>query len=386
MQKRKKTCKCVLMLLVVISMMFSFMPYEAKADANDVPGIVNGTVYYIKNIYNGKYLDVKNGTDANGTDVWTYTYNATLAQRWRAVRNSNGTYTFYSMKSSNNRVLDITNGNVDIWNYDSTAPYQKFTLERDTTLAYGGTYKFKSGSQYMVWDLANDTVKMQSSGNGLNALWSFEPVTKGQADIYTFYYPETTILGIVIDYYDSRGAASTFTSACTNMGYQSFHLNNWSAANSYNYLKTDAIWVFRGHGVESTSNVPLATVKFFKGDGESNGRLTASYYIFNDGPDRAILSLSDNALATEQCVLFIGCSTGVSYNGYNLVSSAFSKGAHFALGTTQTIATTDNDKWTKKFFEKAETGATIRNCIDHANYYQNIGLLYYEGDVYAKLK
>jgi len=57
MQKRKKTCKCVLMLLVVISMMFSFMPYEAKADANDVPGIVNGTVYYIENIYNGN--DVK---------------------------------------------------------------------------------------------------------------------------------------------------------------------------------------------------------------------------------------------------------------------------------------------------------------------------------------
>ena len=95
MAKRKKASKYVLAFLLVLSMMFSFIPHVAKADTNDVPGIVNGTVYYIKNIYNGKYLDVKNGTDANGTDVWTYTYNATLAQRWRAVRNSNGTYTFF---------------------------------------------------------------------------------------------------------------------------------------------------------------------------------------------------------------------------------------------------------------------------------------------------
>lgn len=70
----------------------------------------------------------------------------------------------------------------------------------------------------------------------------------------------------------------------------------------------------------------------------------------------------------------------------NLVTNTFNKGAHFALGTTKTINTNDNDKWTKKFFEKAETGATIRQCLDHANYYQDIGLLYYEGDVYAKLK
>lgn len=384
MAKRKKVSKYVLAFLLVLSMMFSFIPHVAKADTNDVPGIVNGTVYYIKNIYNGKYLDVKNGTDANGTDVWTYTYNATLAQRWRAVRNADGTYTFYSMKSSYNRVLDITNGNVDIWGYESTAPYQKFTLERDTTYDYGGTYKIKNGSQYMVWDSVNETVKMQTSGGGLNALWSFEPVTKGQAEIYTFYYPKTIVMGIVVEYFDSRGAASTFISTCSNMGYQASHWTNATALSSYNSFSSDGIWVFRGHGLE-INDVPMATICYKNGSGGNNGYITADT---NTGVNNsyAISSLVSNALAKAQCVLYVGCSTGVSYNDYNLVSGTFSKGAHFALGTTQTVYTPDSDLWTTKFFEKAETGATIRACIDNANYYQSLGLLYYEGDVYAKLK
>ena len=291
-----------------------------------------------------------------------------------------------SMKSSYNRVLDITNGNVDIWGYESTAPYQKFSLERDTTYAYGGTYKIKNGSQYMVWDSVNETVKMQTSGGGLNALWSFEPVTKGQAEIYTFYYPQTIVMGVVVEYYDSRGAASTFTSTCSNMGYQASHWTNATALSSYNSFSSDAIWVFRGHGLEDNNGVPLAAICYINGNGEDNGRIKADANILISGSSYAISSLASNALAKAQCVLYVGCSTGVSYNGFNLVSGTFSKGAHFALGTTQTVYTPNSDLWTTKFFEKAETGATIRACIDTANYYQSLGLLYYEGDVYAKLK
>lgn len=135
-----------------------------------------------------------------------------------------------------------------------------------------------------------------------------------------------------------------------------------------------------------SNGTPLATICFFKDDGSYNGYLTASTAIFNGTQDAAISTFSKNELAQTQCVLYIGCSTGVSYNGYNLVSATFNKGAHFALGTTQTTYTNETDKWTKKFFEKADEGATIRQCLDHANYYQSIGLLYYEGDVYTKLK
>jgi hypothetical protein len=372
---------CLLMMFSLLSM----FTLPVNAASNDVIGINSGTTYYIKNLFDGKYLDVYYGTDANATDVWTYTFNATAAQKWRAVRNSDGTYTFFAIVSSYNRVLDVTNSNVDIWAYNSSWECQKFTLVRNTSMAFGGTYQIKNGTNYVVLDAANNTVKVSSTGSGMNALWSFEPVDKGDADIYTTYYQDGTFLGIFPTYFDTRGAASTFIEKCNSMGYTSYHFTNTSAGTAHNYMRNDAIWVFRGHGLES-NGTPLATICFFKDDGSYNGYLTASTAIFNGTQDAAISTFSKNELAQTQCVLYIGCSTGVSYNGYNLVSATFNKGAHFALGTTQTTYTNETDKWTKKFFEKADEGATIRQCLDHANYYQSIGLLYYEGDVYTKLK
>ncbi len=384
----KPKIKALSMLLCIV-MLFSLSPMfavPASAASNDVAGINSGTTYYIKNLFDGKYLDVYDGGDSNGTNVWTYTFNATAAQKWRVVRNSDGTYTFYAVVSSNNRVLDVTGTNVDIWAYNSSWNCQKFTLVRDTTLAYGGTYKIKNGSDYVVLDVANDTIKVSSSGGGLNALWSFEPVSKGDADIYTSYYQNGDVLSIIPTYFDTRGAASTFIEKCDNMGYNTFHFTNKPAQTAYNYMKNDFIWVFRGHGISFTGEIPAATIGFYTDDGAYNGYITASTAIFNAAQDAAISALSSNALAKAQCVLYIGCSTGVDYRGINLVSNTFNKGAHFALGTTETTYTNETDKWTKKFFEKADTGATIRQCLDHANYCQDIGLLYYEGDVYAKLK
>lgn len=386
MFKLKTKALSMLLCIVMLLSISSVFSVSVSAASNDVVGINSGTTYYIKNLFDGKYLDVYNGGDSNATNVWTYTFNATAAQKWRVVRNSDGTYTFYAVVSSNNRVLDVTGTNVDIWAYNSSWSCQKFTLVRDTSFAYGGTYKIKNGSDYVVLDAANETVKVSSSGGGLNALWSFEPVAKGDADIYTSYYQDGDILWLIPTYFDTRGAASTFIDMCDNMGYNTFHFTNKPATTAYNYMKNDSIWVFRGHGISFPGDIPAATIGFFTDEGTNNGYITASSAIFNGTQDAAINELPSNALAKAQCVLYIGCSTGVDYRGMNLVTNTFNKGAHFALGTTETTFTNETDKWTKKFFEKAETGATIRQCLDHANYYQDIGLLYYEGDVYAKLK
>lgn len=377
-----------LSILLCVAIMFSIsslFSVSVSATSNDVVGINSGTTYYIKNLFNGKYLDVYNGGDNNATNVWTYTFNATAAQKWRAVRNSDGTYTFYAVVSSNNRVLDVTGSNVDIWAYNSVWSCQKFTLVRDNSLRYGGTYNIKNGSYFVVYDVENDTVKISSNGGGLNALWSLEPVAKGDADIYTSYYKDGDVLWVIPTYFDTRGAASTFVEKCDNMGYNAFHFTNKSATTAYNYMKNDSIWVFRGHGI-SINGVPAATIGFYTDEGDYNGCITASTSIINGTQNPAISALPNNALAKAQCVLYIGCSTGVDFMGLNLVTNTFNKGAHFALGTTEPTYTGETDNWTKKFFEKADTGATIRQCLDHANYYQDIGLIYYEGDVYAKLK
>ena len=57
----------------------------------------------------GKVLDVNGGVSANGTNVQQYDSNGTYAQKWIAVKNSDGSYTFQSALAEN-AVLDVNGG------------------------------------------------------------------------------------------------------------------------------------------------------------------------------------------------------------------------------------------------------------------------------------
>lgn len=235
------------MCLILIVSLCSVSDFSANAASNDVKGINSGTTYYIKNLFDGKYLDVYNGVDANANDVWTYTYNQASAQKWTVVRNSDGTYTFYAKSSANGRVLDVTGSNVDIWTYNSSWACQKFNIERNETYAYGGLYYIKNGSNYVVKNVTDETVSASSVGSGTNALWSFIPIEKNGADIYAFdywYWREE----IFYTHYDSTDANAKFKTYCGNMGYSAYALVNNSAETALNYLKNDSIWVIRGTG------------------------------------------------------------------------------------------------------------------------------------------
>ncbi|MBR7020486.1 MAG: RICIN domain-containing protein [Lachnospiraceae bacterium] len=368
----------VMLLLCVLISAISGMHNRVDASSSDVAGIDSGTIYYIKNTYNGKYLEVQNGTDANGTAVVVNNFTGTSAQKWRVEKKSDGYYRVFAVVSVSNRVLDRSSSAVDIWTYNSTYNSQKFTLIRDTSTGYyAGTYQIKNSNDYLIYN--DGTVCFSASGSGSGALWSFEPVTKGDADFFSFYYPTGD------GYFDTRDAASTFCSKCSSMGYNSHHFVNYSAANGANFLEYDSIWTFCGHGW-CPGDVPHATICFKSESGGNNGYLTASSSIINGSLDVAISSMTSNKLANERCVLYIGCSTGISYNGYNLVDATFNKGAHFALGTNFTTLSGAASNWIKKFYEKANTGATIRQCVDYANYYQYIGGVYYRGDTFSKLK
>ncbi len=362
--------------MIVLSI--QLVPISASAASNDVAGIENGRIYYIKNLYTGHYLDVQGGgDDYNGQNVMGYNYHGLDNQKWKAVRNSDGTYTFVSVFSTSGRVLDVTGTNVDIYaaNFPSA---QKFTLVRDTTLAYGGTYYIKHGSNYVTETIQDDNVCTKTSAQGLASRWSFQAVDKNHVGCYFFEYTDSS--GTT----NTTGAGSTIKTNMNGIGYTTYNLKNYGASTAHYYMQTDNVWVFFGHGLYTVSGNPMASVVFKDANGDYAGYLTASTAIFNGSSDRAISSFSSNALAPERCVLYIGCGTGVTYNGYNLVTSTFNKGAHFALGTKEKVSTGDGEKWLKNFFNKAGSGGTIRQCIDNANYYQNIGLLYYEGDVYAK--
>ena len=98
------------------------IPSDTRGLTEDID---SGSVYYIKNYFSGKYLNVHYGVDANGTNVYQWTGDSSTEQKFKVVEISPECYKIYAMCSSNgnNRVLDVVrNGkdlasgqNVDIW-------------------------------------------------------------------------------------------------------------------------------------------------------------------------------------------------------------------------------------------------------------------------------
>ena len=82
----------------------------------------------------GKALDVAGSSTQRGANVQQWPLNGAAAQKWVAVRNSNGTYTFISALNAS-RALDIPNGiarnyaNVQIWETNG-APAQQWRAYR----------------------------------------------------------------------------------------------------------------------------------------------------------------------------------------------------------------------------------------------------------------
>ena len=63
----------------------------------------------LTSVNSGKVLDVNGGVSANGTNVQQYDSNGTYAQKWIAVKTSDGSYTFQSALAEN-AVLDVNGG------------------------------------------------------------------------------------------------------------------------------------------------------------------------------------------------------------------------------------------------------------------------------------
>ena len=76
-------------------------------------------------------------------------------------------------------------------------------------------------------------------------------------------------------------------------------------------------------------------------------------------------SIIDNSLADARCVMYIGCSTACPTDDPdNLVNMTYSKGAHFVLGTTETVYTPDSDDFLEGFLEKLNSNGNIAECIE----------------------
>ena len=162
-------------------------------------GITSGYIYNIKNVNSGKYLNVHNGVDADGTNVYQWTKDGSPEQNFKIIYTpSTDSYTFYAMCSSNGnfRALNIhiqrgveppaSGQNVNLWDPDA-AYTQQFILVPLGQNQYRIATKHNNWLFLTVNDLSNGSsggTAPTSPGNiylcdyveSFTQHWIFEPV------------------------------------------------------------------------------------------------------------------------------------------------------------------------------------------------------------------
>ena len=120
----------------------------------------NDGSYCIKNASSGRVFDIYSGnTSVNFTKVWLYDSNNTKAQKWYPVKNSDGTYTFYTIDGT---VLDVytastaINTKIEIYSSNST-PAQKFVLKCISSSSSGSSPTLVNISSCKIEDIATQT-------------------------------------------------------------------------------------------------------------------------------------------------------------------------------------------------------------------------------------
>ena len=158
--------------------------------------------FYIRSAL-GTYIDVKYGATTEGTEIWTYDFNGSSAQKWSLTESNyqpveNGTYSIANGKNTNyvleiaaQGVSDRSNAQLGVSNNSSSQRYE-------VTYIGGGYYKIIAEHSDKSLDISggsgeNGANVQQYTWNGSNAqLWKF--VNAGNGNWYI-----RSKLGTVLD-------------------------------------------------------------------------------------------------------------------------------------------------------------------------------------------
>ena len=155
-------------------------------------------VYYIKNSYSNKYVNVENGNIKSQTNVYQYTKYTSdpsrLRQLWKIKYLGNGYYSIRPMHKLN-MGLDVTGSNVDIYSIGTTdttsgvASYAKWTINGVS----GGRFAlYNNGSASKALALASQSTSnstnicVQSFSSALTQLWTFEKISNPPSGILLY--------------------------------------------------------------------------------------------------------------------------------------------------------------------------------------------------------
>lgn len=160
-------------------------PPSMIVNYNEDTSISNG-VYYIKNVWTGKYLDVENPLESDSlVNVIVYPFNGQANQQWKIVSQGNGYYKLYSRFPflSGNKCLDITEDNIDVYT-DTSGEYLLFRIVSNND----GTHRIMpvhNGNTFRTLDVdaSSDSAGYQTNvisyayWADTNQKWIFESVS-----------------------------------------------------------------------------------------------------------------------------------------------------------------------------------------------------------------
>ena len=322
----------------------------------DSLGIENNTNYYIINKSSGRCISLAEESDTNFTPIVTTPFFYSDLSEWKLEKQNNGSYQLVSIYSSTNKVMTFSSTIGLALLVDSNSIKQNFDIYRLTSGNYAGYYIIRINGYYVTQ--ADDNSIDLTENVSAKSYWSLMAAERGRADLYNFYFTDND----TNETFDTTKTVDDYRSRFMQMGYFTFDSTNEMAAQAYHTLKNyDDVFIFRGHAMEGS-------LSFYNQNGTLTGSIAAGETMFYVGADRHYIDeLPYNSLASLRCALYLGCSTAVSLQmerTVNLLSATFDKGAHFVLGTTDTVFTNNSDDFLWGFMKAASEGKNIEACIN----------------------
>ena len=381
----KRNTRCISMFLtavMVAAIALSCFGVQKAEAVGEVQGIKE-TWYYVRNADTGYYLDVAYGIDANGANVIQYSFNGDYNQQWRPVLQSNGYYILETRCSSASpkRVLHVNGTNVDI-----ASPFwpgsQEFEILRMSHLALDPT---RQGLYRMRWTGNYDNIASQPGNGGnvfistsaTNSYWSFIPVEKGYATLYTTNIPQDKF---VFGSINTTGSNAPFQTDVTAMGYSSRVKTNFDPSgsyqdpnsNKYKYaadiisdLKSSQIWVHNAHAGSGVMAYHCKSASYSVPTLQIG--VKAASGLPPDVPFHNISTFPYNSLASCRVFISLGCESAMSTSNGNLIDSAYLKGAHSAIGWTTNGTPTQTNDWLNRFMVYSKNVKTVEEAVTYAN-------------------
>ncbi|MBP3334354.1 MAG: Ig-like domain-containing protein [Clostridia bacterium] len=337
--------------------------YTTYITVYDNRGIVNGEEYYILNAEYDNLLSLASASTANNTDINLSARSTLTTKQWRLTQQSTGMYTIASVYASSSMGLYVNSSANDVSLYTLLGSSRThFEIRRINESPYDGLYLICYGSKYLA-ATSSTTVALTSTLNS-KCYWSLSRVEKQIAELDAFSYMWEGIAGGGIN---TTKHVSKFNTEMDLYGYTGNFFVNRKVANTYNDLPNCSIFVFNGHSdpgklyyYDSDTETLTGLIRATTGVGSSG--YTSVYTISN---------LDANELANMQCALLLGCSTANDVGVYNILDEIFNKGAHFVLGTTQSVDVDDSDNFLEGFLDGVSANEDVYACyrsgLDMAN-------------------